>query len=108
MQQIKDPDVQTLVSIAGMLRKDYVRDGDNDPWADSPFGWIRTRPSRQRGRIGEQLVAGWCAAKGLDVTSSRNPEVDRVIAGKRVEIKFSMLWESGIYNFQQIRDQDYE
>jgi hypothetical protein len=53
-------------------------------------------------------VAGWCAAKGLDVTSSRNPEADRVIAGKRVEIKFSTLWESGVYKFQQIRDQDYE
>jgi hypothetical protein len=108
MQQIKDPDVQTLVSIAGMFKERLCSQWDNDPWVVSPFGWIRTRPSRQRGRIGEQLVAGWCAAKGLDVTSSRNPEVDRVIAGKRVEIKFSMLWESGIYNFQQIRDQDYE
>ena len=31
MQQIKDPDVQTLVSIAGMLRKDYVRNGIMTP-----------------------------------------------------------------------------
>lgn len=32
----------------------------------------------------------------------------RIIAGRRVEIKFSTLWESGLYTFQKIRDQNYE
>jgi hypothetical protein len=103
-----DPDVLMLASIAATRKGDYVREGRDDPWAGSPFEWIRTRPSRQVGKIGEQLVAGWCAAKGLDVTSSWDAEADRVIAGRRVEIKFSTLWESGVYKFQQIRDQDYE
>ena len=31
-----------------------------------------------------------------------------MIQGKRVEIKFSTLWKSGLFKFQQIRDQDYE
>jgi len=31
-----------------------------------------------------------------------------VLNGKRVEVKFSTLWESGVYTFQQIRDQNYE
>ena len=31
-----------------------------------------------------------------------------VINGHRVEVKFSTLWESGAYTFQQIRDQNYE
>lgn len=106
--QIKDPEVLMLATIAGTLKGDYVREGPDDPWAGSPFAWIRTRPSRQVGKIGEQLVAGWCAAKGLDVTRSSNSEADRVIAGRRVEIKFSTLWESGVYKFQQLRDQDYE
>ena len=106
--QIKDPEVLLLATIAGTLKGDYVREGPDDPWAGSPFAWIRTRPSRQVGKIGEQLVAGWCAAKGLDVTRSSNSEADRVIAGRRVEIKFSTLWESGVYKFQQLRDQDYE
>jgi hypothetical protein len=106
--QIHDPEVRILATIAGTLKSDYVREGSDDPWAGSPFAWIRTRPSRQVGKIGEQLVAGWCAAKGLDVTRSSNSEADRIIAGKRVEIKFSTLWESGIYKFQQLRDQDYD
>lgn len=106
--QVDDPDVQMLASIASMLKGDYVRDEHNDPWADSPFAWIRTRPSRQVGKIGEQLVAAWCAAKGLDVMSSSDSDADRIIAGRRTEIKFSTLWTSGIYKFQQIRDQNYD
>jgi hypothetical protein len=106
--QIKDPEVLVLASIAGTLKRDYVREGLDDPWTGSPFAWIRTRPSRQVGKIGEQLVAGWCAAKGLDVVSSGDSEADRTIAGRRVEIKFSTLWESGVYTFQQLRDQNYE
>lgn len=39
---------------------------------------------------------------------SGDSEADRIIAGQRVEIKFSTLWESGVYTFQQIRDQNYE
>jgi hypothetical protein len=107
-KEIKAPDVLMLASIAGTLKGDYMREGEDDPWAESPFGWIRTRPSRQVGKIGEQLVAGWCAAKGLDVISSGDSEADRIIAGRRVEIKLSTLWRSGVYKFQQIRDQNYE
>ena len=106
--RIRDPEVGLLAAIAGTLRDDYVKSAEADPWSDSPFKWIKTRPSRQVGKIGEQLVAGWCAAKGFDVTRSGDSEADRVIAGKRVEIKFSTLWKSGVFKFQQLRDQDYE
>lgn len=105
---IKDNDVRILASIAEMLKPDYVTNEQSDPWIDSPFAWIKTRPSRQIGKIGEQLVSGWCAAKGLDVGRSTDSDADRTIAGKRVEIKFSTLWSSGIYKFQQIRDQNYD
>ncbi len=103
-----DPDVQILANVAGWLKSDYVKEGAADPWFGSPFAWIKTRPSRQIGKIGEQLVASWCAAKKLDVTKSPDSEADRVIGRKRVEIKFSTLWENGGYTFQQIRDQNYE
>jgi hypothetical protein len=108
MNRITDPDVLRLASLASTLKGDYVREGASDPWAGSPFAWIRTRSSRQRGKVGEQLVAGWCAAKGLDVVATGDVEADRVIAGRRVEVKFSTLWESGVYKFQQIRDQNYD
>ena len=105
---ITDPDVQALAAISAALKADYVREGALDPWDGSPFAWIKTRPSRQVGKIGEQLVAGWCAAKGFDVTATGDSEADRVIGGCRMEIKFSTLWESGSYTFQQIREQRYE
>lgn len=107
-RHVDDPDVRLLASIAATLKSDYVKDDAHDPWAGSAFQWIRTQPSRRVGKIGEQLVAGWCAAKGLDVVSSGDSEADRVIAGRRVEIKFSTLWESGVYKFQQLREQNYE
>jgi len=104
---ITDPEVALLAALASTLEADYVTPTVEDQWQSSPFGWIRARPSRQKGKIGEQLIAGWCAAKGLNVTRSGDAQADRVIEGRRVEIKFSTLWESGAYTFQQIRNQDY-
>ncbi len=89
-----------------MLRPDYV--SADDRWTGSPFAWIRSRPSRQVGAIGEKLVSGWCAAKGLNVLRSPDSDADRIIEGPRIEVKFSTLWESGQYKFQQLRDQHYD
>lgn len=107
IQRISDPDVALLAGIATTLMADYVGAAD-DPWEGSPFLWIKARPSRQVGAIGEQLVAGWSAAKGLDVVRSGDSDADRIINNKRTEIKFSTLWASGDYVFQQIRDQRYD
>lgn len=104
--QISDPDVGMLASIAGGLQSDYQE--DDNAWEGSPFAWIKSRPSRQVGKIGEQLVAGWCAAKGLDVIGSGDSQCDRVIGGLRTETKFSTLWKNGGYKFQQFRDQNYQ
>lgn len=107
MKQINDPEVQTLAAIATALAPDYAPE-QNDPWEGSPFQWIKSQPSRTVGAIGESLVAGWCAAKGFDVVRSASSDADRVIEGHRVEIKFSTLWKTGGYKFQQIRDQEYD
>lgn len=103
---ITDPDVQLLAAIATTLSSDYAEEAL--AWQGSPFAWIKSRPSRQIGAIGEQLVAGWCAAKGLDVTKSPDSDADRIIQGHRVEIKFSTLWRNGGYKFQQLRNQNYD
>lgn len=104
---ISDSEVQQLAAISAMIAPDYAPDA-NDPWLGSPFKWIKSQPSRTVGAIGEKLVSGWCAAKGFDVTRSPDSEADRLIQGRRIEIKFSTLWANGGYKFQQIRDQDYE
>ena len=100
------PEVQMLVNLSATLHADYA--AADLEWEGSPFAWIKRRPSRQRGAIGERLVAGWCAAKGLDVTRAPDSQCDRMIAGLRTEIKFSTLWKQGNYVFQQFRDQNYQ
>ena len=106
IRHITDPDVQILATIAGTLHSDYA--ADDLAWEGSPFAWIRSRPSRQRGAIFEKLVAGFLAAKDFDVVRSPDSEADRVINGLRTEIKSSTLWKNGGYKFQQFRDQNYD
>lgn len=103
---ISDPEVLLLASIAASLEADYP--SQQDDWAASPFGWIKRQPSRTVGKIGEQLVSGWCAARGFDVTRAPNSDSDRVIGGLLTEIKFSTLWKGGFFKFQQLRDQRYD
>jgi hypothetical protein len=107
MQQILDPEIQSLAGIAATLAPDYAPATD-DPWLGSPFQWIRVLPSGTRGTIGVALVAGWCATKGFDVVHSRSSQADRIVHGHRFEIKLSTLWKNGRYAFQQLRDQDYD
>lgn len=107
MPKIRDQEVRALANIYESLKGEYTNPAQ-DIWAESPFAWIRTRPSRQRGKIGEQLIAGWCAARDLDVVRSPDSDADRIIEGKRIEIKLSTLWANGHYKFQQIRDQKYD
>jgi diadenosine tetraphosphate (Ap4A) HIT family hydrolase len=103
---IKDPEVRILAGISQALQAEYQC--ENREWEGSPFAWIKTKPSRQIGAIGERLVAGWLAARGFNVVRAGDSDADRVIEDRRVEIKFSTLWANGGYKFQQLRDQRYE
>ena len=104
---IADREVQLLAALAEGLKTEYQTEEDLS-WSRSPFGWIRKQSSRRKGAIGEKLVAGWCAARDINVLRSPDAEADRILEGVRTEIKFSTLWENQSYRFQQIRDQDYE
>ena len=97
----------TLLSSAALfIKSEFTK--ENNTWNESPFNWILTLPSGSKGSLGKRLVKQWCALKELAVDKSPDSEADILINGHRVEIKFSTLWKSGIYKFQQIREQNYE
>jgi hypothetical protein len=100
-------EVRILAGIAAALQSEYSSvEGD---WETSPFGWIRKMSSiKVRGTIGEQLVAGWLAARGFNVARATHSDADRIIEKKAMEIKFAMLGQSGSYVFNQFRDQRYD
>jgi len=107
MSERMDSEVRVLAGISATLQAEYTQ--PDDAWVGSPFAWIKTRPSRQVGAIGEKLVAGWLAARDFSVSRSKNSDADRIIEEKRVEVKFSTLWTNKpVYRFQQFRDQEYD
>jgi hypothetical protein len=99
-------DFKLLATASSYIRKDFEE--GNKEWANSPFEWILDLPAGSKGRLGKLLVYQWSALKGLAVDRCTDSEADMLINGHRVEVKFSTLWKSGIYKFQQIRDQNYE
>jgi hypothetical protein len=97
-----------VARMAGLLSQCPALEVVNTQWEGSPFEKIRTLSSRGKGSLAEQWISAWAESEGLCVTRSASSEVDRIIAGRKVEIKFSSLWENGNYRFQQIRNQGYE
>lgn len=95
-----------LVQISNMLHQEYI--AETAEWNDSPFGWIKQQPSRTVGAIGEKIISAWLAMHDFNVSRSPDSGADRIVEGKRVEIKFSTLWKNGSYTFQQLRDQNYD
>jgi hypothetical protein len=99
-------DFELLATAANYIRADFKQ--DDLAWQGSPFEWVLKLPPGSKGKLGKQLVFQWCALKGLAVDRSPDSQADMLINGHRVEIKYSTLWKTGIYRFQQLRDQNYE
>lgn len=103
-----EQDLAVFARISAEVQTTYAVPGA-DPWEASPFMWIaKTRSSRRRDAIGEALVAAWATHAGLPVQPALNSGHDRRIDNLKVEVKLSTLWESGVFKFQQFRDQDYD
>lgn len=100
------PDFNLLATAANYIRTDL--ESDYAGWVGSPFEWVIKLPPGSKGKLGKHLVYQWCALKGLSVDRCPDSEADMQINGHRVEVKFSTQWKTGIYKFQQIRDQNYE
>lgn len=106
MNTINDPEFRKFAEIAKKRSKCHKT--GLEAWEKSPFAWLRKLQSRTRGKAFEELVSDWCKSHNFCVCKSPDSEADLVIDGVRVEVKGSTLWKSGIYKFQQIRDQDYD
>jgi len=102
---IDDPDLARFVHVTNAVSKEYA--ANMEVWSGSPFAWILTLPSRAKGAAAEKIVDGWLTANGFEVRRSGQTGCDRTVNGMKLEIKFSTLWKSGGYVFQQLRDQDY-
>ena len=100
------PDFNLLATAANYIKSDF--EDDYLAWSGSPFEWVLRLPAGSKGKLGKLLVYQWCALKSLSVDRSSDSEADMLINGHRIEVKFSTLWQAGIYKFQQIRDQNYE
>ncbi len=96
-----------LVLAANRLALEYAEDSAR--WAGSPLEWLKNiSSSRRKGKAIEMLIERWLSSESFDVRPSGDSEADRLIGGRRVEIKGSTLWENGTYKFQQIRNQRYD
>jgi hypothetical protein len=101
-----DSDFDLFAYAANFIKKDLEK--EYAAWKNRPFEWVLRLPAGTKGKLGKQLVFQWCALKELAVDKSPDSDADLLINGHRVEVKFSTLWETGVYRFQQIRDQNYE
>ncbi len=93
-------------AIAGLLEDNYS--DDLTAWVRSPFKWIRQLSAKKKGAAIEAMVRCWCDLHGFPVKKSPGSESDCSVGGVFVEIKGSTLWDSGVYQFNQIRPQDYD
>tara|TARA_B100002019_G_scaffold73669_1_gene63639 strand:+ start:9646 stop:10176 length:531 start_codon:yes stop_codon:yes gene_type:complete len=89
---------------------DALNDREGDLYNDSPFRVYKEMSSKRKGKFFEKLVSEYCKHLGFAVTRPKQSEYDRIINGRRVEIKGSMLWGGGDqFRWQQIRTgQDYD
>jgi site-specific DNA-methyltransferase (adenine-specific) len=87
--------------------REYLEDANN-LWENSPFEWALKLAPRKKGKLGGKLVASWLAGKGLPIDTSKDASETVAINGYKIAIKFSTLWGTNIYKFQQIRNTGYE
>ena len=100
------PDFLMLAATASYLQKDLEE--MSDLWKDSPFEWVIQLPPRSKSKLARSLILSWIAAKGVIVERSKTTNEILLINGISYAIKFSMLWRSGVYQFQQIRKEGPE
>lgn len=105
-EKIINPDFEMLASLATLHRNDIEE--LTIAWESSPFSWVTKLAAAKKGKLGKNLIASWCAVKGLTVDHPTDSQASLVINGFRIATKFSTLWSEGSYKFQQIRNEGYD
>lgn len=101
------PEYDLFVNIVNELRPQFI--DDHRQWAGSPFEWVKGGiASRTKGMVGELIVAEFLSRNNFTVGKSPDSDADIVVNNWRAEVKLSTLWRGGNYQFQQIRNQNYD
>lgn len=80
-----------------------------EAWSESPFRWVLTQPSATKGAIARQLIMHWAKLHGAFMKQvSREKQIYLELGETLIQVKFSTLWDSDYYRFQQIRDHAYD
>ena len=91
-----------LAATASYLQKDLEE--MSDLWKDSPFEWVIQLPPRSKSKLARSLILSWLASKNILVERSKTTNEILIINSMSFAVKFSMLWRSGVYQFQQIKE----
>jgi len=103
---VSSNDEKILQKVLKQREKEYESD---NKFKNSPYKWLKNCPSGRKGKIAEDLILEWCAVKKLRSERGDKKNYDLLIENKRVEVKLSFLWETGVFKFQQIRNkQNYQ
>lgn len=99
-------DYQRLASVASYLQQNF--DTQNEMWKGSPFEWLRQLSARRKRKFGRILISSWFKNEGLDIEKTRDVSETLEVKGNKIAFKFSTLWTTGEYKFQQIREDGYD
>lgn len=94
-------DYQYLVKISENLRDQYPPE-PKSIWTDSPFGWMSSLPGSKKGEAGQKLACKFLQKRGFHIGDQNHGH------SCRMATRFSMLWTSGVYKFQQIGSPEYD
>jgi len=95
-----------LAGVARYLQENLEESGDL--WKNSPLEWILKLPPRRKSKLAGDLIAYWLTSKGIQIEAAKDSSETLLIGSYRFATKFSTLWTTGVYRFQQIRASGYD
>jgi hypothetical protein len=85
---------------AAQIEQRYATDVDE--WESSPFRWLKRLPTASRAKAAEGIITALLSSAGFRVGPRTDSTHDCTVEGVPVRVKFSTLWSSQRYTFQQL------